>query len=274
MNPEREGKKQAERFRADHRLGVQPLGDLIEIVEHSTRADVAVVGVGPDEHGLTMCDPERGAVFVAVAATERPMRQRFTLAHELAHVVFADWEAPDGELGERGPRERRADSFARHLLVPSDGLRAVVGSRAVLDEATLSAVVQRFLVSPQVAAIAMEQAGLVDEATKGRWFDRTTPALAARFGWSDHYAALATDSARLRAPQRLLTRAIDGYVEGVVPLQVVATLRGLAPGVVEAEFRATGVVPAPPPDVAWAAGTSLPDVDLDALDRDFPEDAG
>jgi hypothetical protein len=55
----------------------------------------------------------------------------------------------------------------------------------------------------------------------------TTPGLAARFGWSDQYRALQAGSDRRRAPQGLLTRAIRGYLENVVSLQTLATLRGM-----------------------------------------------
>jgi Zn-dependent peptidase ImmA (M78 family) len=59
-----------------HRLGVQPMDDLAE-------------------HGLTMRDPRRNAVFIGVARTRNPMRQRSTLAHELGHVLFEDWADND-----------------------------------------------------------------------------------------------------------------------------------------------------------------------------------
>ena len=91
VNTETEGRAAAERFRREHHLGVQPLGDLVAVIEHVTGIDVAVLDVGPDEHGLTMRDPDRAAVFIGVARTRNPMRQRSTLAHELAHVLFEDW---------------------------------------------------------------------------------------------------------------------------------------------------------------------------------------
>jgi Zn-dependent peptidase ImmA (M78 family) len=167
---EKEGRGAAERFRDEHHLGDQPLGDLVTVIEQATGVDVAVLDAGADEHGLAMRDPERGAVFIAVAKTLNPMRQRSSLAHELAHVLFGDWTDNTCEgWAERGPSEIRADAFARHLLVPLSGLRGFLGDRAGLDHSTLSAVVQRFLVSPAIAAIAMRQAGYVTDATKDGW---------------------------------------------------------------------------------------------------------
>ena len=183
MNPENDGRVAAEQFREKHHLGSQPIGDLIAIIEQATGIDVAVVDVGPDEHGLTMRDPNRDAIFIAVARSRRPMRQRSTLAHELAHVLFEDWTAPGETFGNRSPEEIRADAFARHLLVPTQGLAMVLGDRSNIALPTLSDVVQRYLVSPPIAAIALHQAGMIDASTKTEWMTVTTPALAARFDW-------------------------------------------------------------------------------------------
>lgn len=167
MNAETEGRTVAARFRREHDLGVQPLGDLVTIIEQATGIDSAVLDVGPDEHGLTMRDPSRGTVFIDIARTRNPMRQRSTLAHELGHVLFEAWvDNGAGNWSDRTPVEIRADAFARHLLVPVDGLRAFLGPRKTMSYSTLSAVVQRFLVSLQIAAIALHQAEYIDAATK------------------------------------------------------------------------------------------------------------
>lgn len=268
MNAESEGHAAAERFRLEHRLGLHPLGDLVALIEQATTFDVAVLDVGPDEHGMTMRDPKRGAVIIGVARTRRPMRQRSTLAHELGHVVFGDWAANgDCDWSERSPAESRADAFARHLLLPLAGVREFLGGTRELGLGDLSAVVQRFLVSPVIAAIALEQAGYIDPAVKHEWMAVTTPQLAVRFGWSDQYRALADDADQRRAPQRLLARAIRGYIEGVVPVQTLATLRGLPVVSIASELREAGVFPAEHP-VTWVDPTQLPEVEVDltALD--------
>jgi len=274
LTAETEGSALAERFRGDHHLGVQPLGDLVAVIEQATGIDVAVLDAGPDEHGLTMRDPVRGTIYIGVARTRNPMRQRSTLAHELGHVLFEDWAGSDaGDWSDRDPAEIRADAFARHLLVPADGLRDFVGDQSSAGVATLSDVVQRFLVSPPIAAIALRQAGYIDEATKQDWMTLTTPRLAARFGWADQYQALQASSDRRRAPQRLLARAIAGYAEGVLPAQAIATLRGISVQTLMEELSEAGVTPAERP-VAWADPGELPDADVDlaALDADLAAD--
>lgn len=271
MTAEKEGSEAAARFREEHHLGVQPLGDLLEIIEQATGIDVAVLDTGPDEHGLTMRDPARGTVFIGVARTRNPMRQRSTLAHELGHVMFEDWSNGNtADWSNRSPAEIRADAFARHLLVPVEGLREFIGTRSPVVLSTLSAVVQRFLVSPQIASIALRQAGYIEEAAKQEWMALSAPRLAARFGWTDQYQLLQAGSDRRRAPQRLLAQAITGYAEGVLPAQAIARLRGISPEAILAELGEAGVTPAEGP-VAWADPAELPDVhvDLAALDEDL-----
>ncbi len=269
MTPEVEGRRAAEQFRREHGLGDQPLGDLVAIIERTTGIDVAVLDVGADEHGLTMRDPKRGAVFIAVAKTANPMRQRSSLAHELAHVLFEDWiDNSDEGWGERTHQEVRADAFARHLLIPLAGVRGFVDDHLeVIDHSTLSDVVQYFLVSPAMAAIVMEQAGHITEAIKDGWMCVTTPALAARFGWSDQYRALQASSNLRRAPQKLLTRAIQGYLKNVVSLQTLATLRGVDATTIEQELIEDGLFPESL-TVEWAGPASLPELDLDLSELD------
>lgn len=276
MTAETEGCAAARRFRQEHHLGVQPLGDLLEIIEQATGIDVAVLDAGPDEHGLTMRDPARGTVFIGVARTRSPMRQRSTLAHELGHVQVEDWVDSDtGDWSERSPAEIRADAFARHLLVSVDGLQEFIRPELPVGLSTLSAVVQRYLISPPIAAIAMHQAGFIDDTLKQEWMTRSAPQLAARFGWADQYQLLQASSDRRRAPQRLLARAITGYVEGVLPAQAIATLRGITLTAAVDELEEAGVTPAERP-IPWADPADLPDVqvDLAALDEDLGKAGG
>lgn len=242
MSNESEGRQAAETFRKAHDLGHQPLGDLVTIIDQATGLDVAILDGGEDEHGMTMRDPVTGACYLGVARTRHPMRQRSTLAHELAHVIFGD-PVRTRDFDKRSPEEIRADAFARHLLVPGEGLEALLGPRRPITESDLSSVVQRFLVSPQIAAIALASHGYIDPPTKEAWWGLRTPALAHRYGWIDHYRSLQDDSDRARPPRRLLARAIDAYVEGIAGAQAIAILRGIRAEVAERELADAGIAP-------------------------------
>lgn len=256
---EQQAKQAADSFRQDHRLGVQPLGDLVTLIEQTTGHDVAILDADPNEHGLTMRDPARDKVFIGIARSRNPMRQRSTLAHELAHLIFQDCSE---DLGERSPEEIRADAFARHLLVPLEGVKEFLGTTENVSEAALSDVVQRFLVSPAIAAIALRDAGYVSPCIASEWMRIHTPQLATRFGWSDHYATLQDDSNRLRAPQGLVSRAIAGYAEGVVSAQAIATLRGVAAERVVTELEEIGISPKIFDETDFELD-ELPDIEVD-----------
>ncbi|WP_285723878.1 ImmA/IrrE family metallo-endopeptidase [Psychromicrobium xiongbiense] len=263
-NAEQQARGAAEDFRRVHRLGVQPLGDLVALIEQTTGYDVAILDAAADEHGLTMCDPARGVVFVGVARSRNPMRQRSTLAHELGHLVFEDW-GETVEFSARSPEEIRADAFARHLLAPIEGVKELLGDRVAVSEADLSAVVQRFLVSPAIAGIVLRDSGYVSSATAKEWIKLSTPHLATRYGWTDQYSALQDDAYRLRPPQLLLTRAIAGYAEGVVSAQTIATLRGVSLEGIISELEEAGIVPILR-DVPDIDVEDLPAVEIDLSD--------
>lgn len=248
LSAEEEGRAAAAKFRMDFGLGVQPLTDLVALIETSLDVDVAVLEVEANggEHGLTMFDPNNNATFIGVAKTNHPMRQRSTLAHELSHAIFQDWvdfQQPVPVVREF--REKRADAFARHLLVPEDSLRWFLQDRASngMSLRHLSDVVQRFLVSPAMAAITLCSAGLINTQTKTEWMTLRTPGLATQFGWLDQYRTLQAGSSLTRAPQRLLARAIRGYEQGVVTVETVASIRGVPASEVKAELGDAGIVP-------------------------------
>jgi Zn-dependent peptidase ImmA (M78 family) len=269
VSAESEGQQEAMRFREQHNLGTAPLGDLVTLIEQAVGADVAVLDTEPNQHGMTMRRGTDGPIYIAVTRTAHPMRQRSTLAHELAHVVFGDWSA-EAIVDSTNPVESRANSFARHLLIPQEGVKEMIASEHVgQGRALLSAVVQRFLVSPTIATIALEQCGRIDRATKDEWMSVTTPTLAAEFGWMERYQALAEASNRRRAPQRLLARAISGWLQNLVPIQTIATLRGLSADEAEEELRKEGLQPAEVNVTpSWSKTSELPDVSIDLAEFD------
>ncbi len=274
MGAENEGRTRADAFRDAYHLGDQPLGDLVALIEQTVRCDVAVLDTTEqDEHGLSMRDPARHIVFIGIARTRNPMRQRSTLAHELAHVLFEDWDGSQGEeLSHRSVREIRADAFARHLLIPRAGVRNFIGEARPLTEGDLSSLVQRFLVSPAIASIALQDCGYISDDQKSRWLSISTGQLARRYGWVDQYEAMQDESDRSRPPQRLLARAVSGYEEGVLSAQAVATLRGVSLEAAQDYLDRTSSGPRAP-EVPSMAAEDLPpvDIDLSALDDDAPE---
>lgn len=275
MNTESEGRREAALFRDRHNLGSAPLGDLVTLIEQAVGADVAVLDTEQDQHGMTMRRGDDGPVYIVVARTPHPMRQRSTLAHELAHIVFGDWST-EPHIDSANPVESRANAFARHLLIPRSGVEELLAEEHVgRGRAALSAVVQRYLVSPAIASIVIEQIGFIDTATKEEWKSVSTPRLAAEFGWLDRYRAMAEASNRRRAPQRLLARAISGWMQNVVSIQTIATLWGVDVTTAENEMHTAGLRQIVPVEARiWSNASELPEVsiDLGEFDADMNRD--
>lgn len=66
-----------------------------------------------------------GHALIGVNSNEAPVRQRFTIAHELGHYAlhpqkdaFVDFRKERNPREARPPRERHADMFAAALLMP------------------------------------------------------------------------------------------------------------------------------------------------------------
>lgn len=253
----------AGQVRARHSLGDLPIQDMFEFVHAATGIDVLSMAAGEAEHGLSASDPATGAIVIAVATTSHPMRQRSSIAHELGHALADDLGSPQpARPGERSPAEIRADAFARHLLLPLGSVRHRAGMLSGGQwQQNLSLLVQEFGVSPRLAAIQVRQAQLIDNGTCDRWGAMTTGQLAARCGWLSQYRSLVEDSRRPRAPQALMSRAVDGYCQGVLGLAELATWYGDEPAKLAAAIgdREPEQAAADVEDDFWAPLPNAPD---------------
>lgn len=222
-NNETRAQEMALKFRTDHGLGSGPIHDLIGVITQHTNYDVTVMNAPENEHGLTLHDPKRNATIIGIATSAHPMRQRSTLAHELGHALFGDFSQQIHT--HRSPEEIRADAFARHLLIPQQGLANLLKELQYADkESLLSSVTQAFLVSPAIAWIALRDLKVLDAHQDANLKTWTTKNLAVKYGWADQYTALQAIAQQPRAPQKLLRRALVGHHEEVVSIETLATL--------------------------------------------------
>ena len=107
-------------------------------------------------------------------ANERECDRRFTLAHELCHLLFDRGE--EGRLaiasGPWAPRgmERRADAFAAMLLMPWPAVqRAAERSKVSIDTAEgVRGVAQRLRVGAPAALSHLTKMALIDDAARRR----------------------------------------------------------------------------------------------------------
>lgn len=143
-------------------------------VDRLAKAMGISVRYSPFDDGLSGMAFIRGDQrVIAVNALHHPNRQRFTLAHELAHHVLHDEKLRGGDihvdkvilhrddLAAKGTDrdEIAANAFASELLIPAILLEQEVrGEIDLLDETTLAALAKRFKVS--MAALQFRIAAL------------------------------------------------------------------------------------------------------------------
>ena len=146
--------------------------DLVAAVESAFGIDVAVSVLGAGFDGLATSS---GTVkLIVLATTTVPARQRFTLAHELGHLLAGDDQGVhlDEDVFDRArmrnPSEMRANAFAAALLMPMVRLRAAVGGRGI-DEIDFAKLACDLVVSPSALAIRLKELRLIDGGTCERW---------------------------------------------------------------------------------------------------------
>jgi len=114
-----------ERRRLD--LGDDPIQDIARVLE-GAGVRTGEIPLPEDISGLTVEEPDVG-ILVGVNKGHPRIRQRFSFAHEYAHVLL-DRERPTiSRASERDDlREVRANAFAADFLMPEEGVRRYVGA--------------------------------------------------------------------------------------------------------------------------------------------------
>ena len=159
------GELTAARVRKAWNLGGGPIPNMAELLEeHGIK--VLKLDFPRAVDGLT-CFVHRSdetVVPVVVCSTGKSIeRQRFTLAHELGHLVM---DIPAGM-----PEEKICDRFASALLVPENELVRVVGGRRLdFGFGELVEIKKIFGVSAAALVIRMRNLGIIGEATVTRIF--------------------------------------------------------------------------------------------------------
>ncbi|HEV8407793.1 MAG TPA: ImmA/IrrE family metallo-endopeptidase [Sphingomicrobium sp.] len=145
-----------------------------------------------DEDGYSMQLPN-GKFGICVNGNQKPERQRFTICHELAHIVLGlpsdHAGSPSWSYSKRHPNEILCDVFAAELLLPyklfkpfvddADYSLATISSLAGKFEASLLATGSRF-----AALSTIPCAFVLCEGDRIRYASRSGPLRDAK-GWID-----------------------------------------------------------------------------------------
>lgn len=203
--------------------------NLAVLVEEVFGADVAVVELGAGFDGLAASSED---VKLIVLATSRvPARQRFTLAHELGHVLAGDDQEfhVDNDVYDKAqakdPSEMRANAFASTFLMPEDVLRTAVGS-AGLSNQGFAVLACELMVTPSALAYRLLQLRLIDAGTCDQYRTITASAAASIAGRGEEFARRVAEADTPRPPGLLLRDTYAAYESGAATLRPYANLLG------------------------------------------------
>lgn len=205
--------------------------DLPGVLERSFRVHVAVEHLG---EGLDGFSYRRGGFRLAlVSADSAWTRQRFTLAHELGHLLAGDGDGLriDTDVMAAHVRqdriEMRANAFAASFLMPADMLRRDVGDS--LTEHDFARLVGRLRVSPSALAWRMKNLSLIDETRRARFTGIGARASALLGGWSDEFRILEAERGATRPCMRMVRAALVAYESAAASVRPLAAILGRPP---------------------------------------------
>ncbi|OGA02291.1 MAG: transcriptional regulator [Betaproteobacteria bacterium RIFCSPLOWO2_02_FULL_62_17] len=206
----------AGRLRAAWNLGIDPIPNLAEFLEEK---GIKVISLPlSDKVSGLMCRARRSAggdvPVIVVNQRDTGERQRFTLAHELAHHIL---DAPDGVSGEK-----LMHRFASAFLMPADTLWQEVGkNRSSLSLGELFELKAVFKVSVQAITYRLKDLRIIGDALYRKLFDEFE-----RLGWRsppyDEPGKIAVER-----PERFRRLCFRAAAEGAVSDSKAAELLGI-----------------------------------------------
>ena len=170
MTTIRKIEERASKLLRSHRVNAPPV-DVRLLAENE---GIRVVYQELDDNISGMLVQAGDETFIGVNAGHHENRQRFTLAHELAHhqlhpntpTVYVDGmmvHFRGADTQGPAPIELEANAFAAALLMPEEFLRRDLGDRAfdMFDEAAVRRLAQTYKVSVQALTIRLMELGLL-----------------------------------------------------------------------------------------------------------------
>lgn len=204
--------------------------DLAAAIESAFGVDVAVVALDQNFDGLAVSYPDVKLIVLAVSTN--PTRQRFTLAHELGHLLAGDDQGVhlDEDVFSKGQgrdgSEMRANSFAAALLMPEEILRERL-IPAEFSEESFAGLALDLMVTPAALAFRLLDLHLIDAGLCDR-FKRLTAAKAANMvGRGVEFGERVVAAGTPRAPGLLVRDTYAAYDSGAATLRPYANLLGI-----------------------------------------------
>lgn len=154
VNELSEADRAARSLRQHWGLGIDPIPDLMELLEEQGVKVLALDQSGIDGLMARVVRPNKApAPIIAVNANDCGERQRFTLAHELGHLILEPAAGLDVE--------KAAHRFAGAMLMPAEALWREIGKhRSSIGLGELFRLKQIFGVSVQALAYRCKDLGI------------------------------------------------------------------------------------------------------------------
>jgi len=177
-----EGRRVANELREHWNLGASPISDPVNLIRS---LGLFITGMDLGSDGLLGLSGRHGqegvfAILVNTNASFPTERQRFSIFHELAHIV-----AHDGEFQENPKHAGRgrgkdfleifADAFAGAIQVPQAELNRVLDilkRKQIKGEQLLYTLKRYFRVSYQTMLIRLKDIGYLNDKSFGPWYGR------------------------------------------------------------------------------------------------------
>ena len=146
----------ANKLREIWNLGNDPISDLSDLLE-SKGIKVFIIDEDADNNFDGLAALVNNYHIIVISKNWPGDRQRFTLAHELGHLML------NGRLADTLDEEKASDRFAGAFLLPEEPLKKKLGNkRKNLEIAELSLIKQEFGVSMQTVFIRASHAKIID----------------------------------------------------------------------------------------------------------------
>ena len=166
--------------------GYSPI-DIFTIVNGWKDKKITIVRYPLSSRISGMCTKENEDIVICINSTTSYGRQRFTLAHELYHVLYEeDMQRVICDMsmnGNKSESEKEADKFASYLLMPYDALLEYEHDKAKWDLEKVIDAEQFFQVSHQSMLYRLVCDNLISSEVADEYKSITVSTVAAKLGY-------------------------------------------------------------------------------------------
>lgn len=223
--------------------GHSSIMDLFHAIPATFGIDIAVQPLGGGFDGLAVATEDARLILVNIMAV--PARQRFTIAHELGHLLASDDQQihSDEDIyagqSKHGESEVRANAFAAAFLMPEHLLRTA-SSDGAMDHERFCQLASELHVSPSSLAYRLEGLRIIDKGAVAHWTKTSAAKAAKSSGSVAAYAKESVVALTPRPPSSLVADAFAAYQAGDITLRPYAQLVGASTMDLRKQFAANG----------------------------------